>query len=362
MDGVDRLVAAILQAQAEAARTAAEAAERMEERHLQAQAEATRTAAEAAQRMEERLMRAQTEADERRQRAEEERRQEARKPWLAGLNADARRNHVIAAEMRVLKFNQHILAADRSVDKIVAEMYHVFGDEDDRAFFESASHLGHEDFFRAHNARTIKKRLERDPEDAWANDWGPFARMACPIFFYEAEQRCQGAAEYNATLLANRRAATNQQLVDPTGGATPAPVPEVRRAWAAAGTRTEQGKLRLARTTNPTAGEPWLHVVNAEGAVIGAVDMASVAEVTREAERRTNVLLEGAQEAFRRIAAVEAKLTEAQKGERRRAKSADAVATGRLAAVECYSCHEKGHMARACPRKPAPTTKTKLDF
>jgi len=363
------------QAQEQATRHAAQQAvvaaqqERLAQRSYDAQVEAARLIAEAAQKREEERRAHEREERDRREAKEEELRQERLKPWLQGVNAEAARSHVLSREARVVRFNQHLVAANRSASAILAEMYSIFGSAEDRAFLEQATHLEYEDLCRAHNARLVKARLNIDPNDAWASDWGPFVRMACPILFREAEQQCPAAAEFNRSLLANRRAAHQDQVPDPTGGAAPREPSPVKAPWASleaahsgvSSTRADQKKLLLRKAENPHGGEPWLQVLDAAGTVIGAVDMASVAEVTREAERRTNVLLEGAQEAFRRIAAVEAKMSALPqgKGVRRRAKSADAVAPGKGADVVCYTCREKGHFARACPRN---TGKTKPDF
>jgi len=98
--------------------------------------------------------------------------------------------------------------------------------------------------------------------------------------------------------------------------------------------------LRL-RKAELQGGEPWLQVVDTAGAVIGAVDMSDVAAITCEAERRTNVLLDGKQEVVRQIAAVEAKMAAPRQDKGvRRAKSADAVQTNRFDNAVCFTCHE----------------------
>lgn len=363
MDGIERIAAAIVQAQAEAARTVAEAAERTEQRRMQAQAEADerrerleeerRQAAERRESEQRELFR---EELARRDRRDDEMRQARDRPWLMGLRADAVRSHELTHANRVLRFTQHLGAATRSQEYILGEMYDIWGDDEDRAFHRAASHLTWDDFCRAHNARLLKKRLDEDVNDAWANDWGPFSKMACPILFYEAEQVCPPAAEYNRAVLANRRASSCEQLPDPTGGAAAREVPSVTPPWTVPASQ-RKGKLRLRQATDPLGGEPWLQVVDTAGSVIGAVDMADVAAFSREADRRTNVLLEGTQEAHRRIAALEQQLAvqhqrTQETGVRRRAKSADGAASG-LGAVTCYKCYQKGHMASHCPTKAA---------
>ena len=284
---------------------------------------------------------------EKRERKDEEARQEKHRPWLMSLIADASRNHDLSQATRAIKFNQHLTAAGRSQEAIIQEMYDIWGDDGDRAFLRSSSYLAWAEFCRAHNARLLKKRLDADINDAWANDWGPYARMACPILFFEAEQVCPAAADFNRSVLESRRAASGEHMPDPTGGAAVRDVPLVKAPWVERAVK--QGKMRLRTARDPLGGEPTLQVFDAAGTVIWTVDLADVAAITREHARRTEILLDGTQQAHQRIEALERKMTQGQTT-RARARSADSGAP-RARNIVCFVCQERGHLARWCPKK-----------